>query len=41
MEGVKNKIEKFIIPTLNAKECSLIKTAKTYPLDNLTQVVDF
>lgn len=41
MEGVKNKIEKFVVPTCNAKECSLIKAAKLYPLDNLNQVVDF
>jgi len=41
MEGIENKIEKFIVPTCNAKESSLIKTAKIYPLDNLNQVVDF
>ena len=41
MEGIKNNIEKFIVPTFNAKECSLIKTAKIFPLDNLSQVVDF
>jgi magnesium chelatase family protein len=41
MEGMKNKIEKFIVPTNNAKECSLIKTAKIFALDNLSQVVDF
>ncbi|MGK0466411.1 MAG: magnesium chelatase family protein [Clostridium sp.] len=41
MEGIKNKIEKFIVPTNNAKECSLVKSAKIYALDNLKQVVDF
>ena len=41
MEGIKNKIEKFIVPTFNAKECSLINTAKIFALDNLSQVVDF
>ncbi|MBZ9635826.1 YifB family Mg chelatase-like AAA ATPase [Clostridium sp. FP1] len=41
MEGIENKIEKFIVPTNNAKECSLVKTAKIFPLDNLNGVVDF
>ena len=41
MEGVRNKIEKFIVPTNNAQECSLVKSAKIYALDNLKQVVDF
>ncbi|MBZ9687917.1 YifB family Mg chelatase-like AAA ATPase [Clostridium estertheticum] len=41
MEGIEKNIEKFIVPTDNAKECSLVKTAKIYPLDNLNQVVDF
>jgi magnesium chelatase family protein len=41
MEGIENKIEKFIVPSNNAKECSLVKSAKIYPLDNLKQVVDF
>ena len=41
MEGIENKIEKFIVPTSNAKECSLVKAAKIFPLDNLNQVVNF
>ncbi|MGV8980283.1 YifB family Mg chelatase-like AAA ATPase [Clostridium sp.] len=41
MEGIENKIEKFIVPTNNAKECSLVKSAKIFPLDDLNQVVDF
>lgn len=41
MEGIKNKIEKFVVPTNNAQECSLVKTAKIYALDNLKQVVHF
>lgn len=41
MEGIENGIEKFIVPSDNAKECSLVKSAKIFPLDNLKQVVDF
>ena len=41
MEGIENKIEKFIVPSDNAKECSLVKAAKIFPLDNLKQVVNF
>lgn len=41
MEGIENKIEKFIVPTSNAKECSLVKSAKIFPLDDLNQVVNF
>ncbi|MBU3098837.1 MULTISPECIES: YifB family Mg chelatase-like AAA ATPase [Clostridium] len=41
MEGIENKIEKFIVPTYNARECSLVKSAKIFPLDDLKQVVDF
>ncbi|MGH4138110.1 YifB family Mg chelatase-like AAA ATPase [Clostridium sp.] len=41
IEGIENKIEKFIVPTNNAKECSLVKSAKIFPLDDLNQVVNF
>ena len=41
MEGIENGIEKFIVPGNNAKECSLVKSAKIFPLDNLRQVVNF
>jgi magnesium chelatase family protein len=41
MEGIENGIEKFIVPSDNAKECSLVKSAKIFPLDNLNQVIDF
>ncbi|MCB2292073.1 YifB family Mg chelatase-like AAA ATPase [Clostridium algoriphilum] len=41
MEGVENEIENFIVPTDNAEECSLVKSAKIYALDNLKQVVDY
>ncbi|MCB2288370.1 YifB family Mg chelatase-like AAA ATPase [Clostridium sp. CS001] len=41
MEGIENGIEKFIVPSDNAKECSLVKSAKIFPLDNLIQVIDF
>jgi len=41
MEGIENNIENFIVPTNNARECSLVKSAKIFPLDNLKQVVDF
>ena len=41
MEGIENGLEKFIVPSDNAKECSLVKSAKIFPLDNLCQVVDF
>ncbi|MBU3189240.1 YifB family Mg chelatase-like AAA ATPase [Clostridium bowmanii] len=41
MEGIENKIEKFIVPTNNARECSLVKSAKIFPLDDLNQVVNF
>ncbi len=41
MEGRENNIEKFIVPMNNAKECSLVKTAKIFPLENLNQVVEF
>lgn len=41
MEGIENRIEKFIVPSNNAKECSLVKSAKIFPLDNLNQVVNF
>ena len=41
MEGIESGIEKFIVPSNNAKECSLVKSAKIFPLDNLNQVVSF
>jgi magnesium chelatase family protein len=41
MEGIENGIGKFIVPSNNAKECSLVKSAKIFPLDNLKQVVSF
>jgi len=41
IEGIENNIGNFIVPTENAKECSLVKAAKIFALDNLKQVVDF
>ena len=41
MEGIENGLKKFIVPSNNAKECSVIKSASIFPLDNLNQVVDF
>lgn len=41
IEGVKNGINKYIIPEENIDECSIIKNADVYPLETLTQVVNY
>ncbi|WP_392486433.1 YifB family Mg chelatase-like AAA ATPase [Haloimpatiens sp. FM7315] len=41
LEGISNKIEEFIVPYDNARECSLIKEAKIYAFKNLKEVAEF
>jgi magnesium chelatase family protein len=41
IEGIRQKIEKIVIPMSNAEECSIIKEASIYPFDNLKQVAHF
>lgn len=41
IEGLKNDINSFIIPTNNRVECSIVKNSCIYPFDNLKQVISF
>jgi magnesium chelatase family protein len=41
IEGIRQKIEKIVIPMSNAEECAIIKEASIYPFDNLKQVAHF
>jgi len=41
VDSINNKINKFIIPIDNAKECAIIKNAEIYPFENLNQVIDY
>ncbi len=39
--GVNNNICKIIVPTSNARECSMVKESKVFAFDTLSQVVDY
>jgi len=41
MEGMKNRIESFIVPCENAQECSYVKGSKVYAFSSLNQVISF
>lgn len=41
IEGIKNKINNFVVPNSNLKECSIVNNAKIYSLENLKQVIHF
>lgn len=41
IEGLNNKIYKFIVPKDNADECSLIQKAEIFPFDSLNQVASY
>lgn len=41
LEGVNIDINKFIIPSENLTECSIIKNIKLFPFNNLIQVINF
>lgn len=41
LEGITKSIVKFIVPTDNAKECSIVKASSVYAFENLSQVVNF
>ncbi|WP_139904549.1 YifB family Mg chelatase-like AAA ATPase [Clostridium thermarum] len=41
IEGIRNNLVKFIVPTDNALECSLIEKAEIYPFDTLNQVTSY
>jgi magnesium chelatase family protein len=41
IEGLRNNLVKFIVPTDNASECSLIEKAEIYPFDTLNQVTSY
>lgn len=39
--GIENKFNKFIIPTSNSVEASLVKSSEIYPLETLKEVVSY
>lgn len=41
LEGNENNIKNFIVPTDNAKECSIVKHCNIYSFDTLKQIVNF
>jgi magnesium chelatase family protein len=41
IEGIKNNINKFILPMDNVKECSAVKESKVYAFKNLKEVVEY
>jgi magnesium chelatase family protein len=41
IEGINNKINNYIVPISNSKECSIVKNANVYPMENLIQVVHY
>jgi magnesium chelatase family protein len=41
IEGTNKGISKYIIPIDNAEECSVIRSTDIYPMENLTQVIEF
>ncbi|OFI07712.1 competence protein ComM [Clostridium acetireducens DSM 10703] len=41
IEGIENNINNFIVPLENVKECSSVKKANIYPLNNLKQVINY
>lgn len=41
LKSVKEGINNIIIPTENAKECSMVKNCSIFPFDNLSQVVNY
>jgi magnesium chelatase family protein len=41
LKGVKEGINKIIIPTDNSKECCIVKDCSVFPFENLSQVVDY
>lgn len=41
LEGFENNIVNFIVPTNNAKECSIVKHCNIYAFDTLKQIINF
>ena len=41
IEGLKNNLNKFIVPMDNANECSLIEKSEIYPFSTLNQVTNY
>ncbi|WP_446899498.1 YifB family Mg chelatase-like AAA ATPase [Clostridium sp. LBM24168] len=41
IEGIKNNIRNFIVPSDNSEECSVVKGIHCYPFNNLKEVVCF
>lgn len=41
IEGLRNNLSKFIVPTANASECCLLDKAEIYPFESLNQVAHY
>ena len=41
IKGIREGLNRIIIPTDNAKECCMVKNCSVFPFDNLSQVVDY
>ncbi|AGK97432.1 Mg chelatase-related protein [Clostridium pasteurianum BC1] len=41
IKGVREGLNKIVIPTDNAKECCMVKNCSVFPFSNLSQVVDY
>lgn len=41
IEGINNRINNYVVPTSNSRECSIVKNAKIYAMENLMQVVHY